>query len=235
MDFKIMNTVAAMPSRQTAYKLWIAEIVHADYMPGEGEWDPNYLDVKGLKVTRVNMLGVVTNIFSHPNNDYGSVLIEDGTEAIAIRTFKEDTKQLADYHIGDTIMVIGRPRQYQNEIYIIPEILKKVDNPAWLKLRKVELAQTRGTITIQQPQKKIIHEEREQREEHIALDAQKSGTETTRQKILNTLEKQGDAGMDIDVLIQQVSADEGEAEKMIEDLIKEGEIYMARPGVLKII
>lgn len=225
-----------MPSRQTAYKLWIAEIVHADYMPGEGEWDPNYLDVKGLKVTRVNMLGVITNIFSHPSNDYGSILIEDGTATIAIRTFKEDTKLLGQYHIGDTLMVIGRPRQYQNEVYIIPEILKKIDNPAWLKLRKIELAQTRGTIAPQQPRKEIIiPEEREQREEHIATDAQKSGTETTRQKILNILEKQAEAGMDIDVLIQATGAEEGDAEKMIEDLIKEGEIYMARPGVLKII
>ena len=35
-------------------------------------------------------------------------------------------------------MIIGRPREYMNEKYIVTEILKKVDNPAWIELRKKE-------------------------------------------------------------------------------------------------
>ena len=79
-----------------------------------------------------------------------------------------------------------------------------------------------------------LENSREAREELIANNPS-PGNESARQKMLNTLEKQGELGMDIDVLIQQAGIEEDEAEKIIEELIKEGEIYMARPGVLKII
>lgn len=230
MDLEVIT----MQGRQTAYKLWIAEIVNADYIRETGEWDPNYLDVKGVKVARVNILGTITEFFSNLNGDYVTMTIEDGTTQIAVRAFKEDTRFLQGLVIGNSVLVIGRPRQYQNEIYIIPEIVKKLDNPAWIKVRKAELLATRGQIATKQqlPQQETS---RETREELIANHASSQGNESVRQKILNILEKQGEAGMDIDLLMQTAEAQEEEGEKIIEELIKEGEIYMSRPGVLKII
>ncbi len=230
MDLEVIT----MQGRQTAYKLWIAEIVDADYIREEGEWEPNYLDVKGIKVARVNILGTITEFFSNPNGDYVTMTIEDGSAQIAVRAFKEDTRFLQGLAIGNSVLVIGRPKQYQNEIYVIPEIVKKLENPSWIKVRKAELLETRGQIPIKQPV--LQHETpRETREEMIASHASLPGNEGVRQKMLNILEKQGESGMDIDLLMQTVEAQEEEGEKIIEELIKEGEIYMSRPGVLKII
>lgn len=225
-----------MQGRQNAYKLWIAEIISADYIREDGEWEPNYLDVKGVKVTRVNVIGTITEVFANATADYATITIEDGSAQIAIRAFKEDVKLVIGVNIGDSILIIGRPKQYQNEIYLVPEIVKKLDNPAWMKVRKAELLQTRGNI--QQKSLLIVPPEasdREAREELIATNTPLRGDEGTRQKLLNILEKQGELGMDIDVLIKDSETEEGEAEKIIEELIKEGEIYMSRPGVLKII
>ncbi len=226
-----------MQGRQTAYKLWIAEIVDADYIREEGEWEPNYLDVKGVKVARVNILGTITEVFTNATVDYATITIEDGSAQIAIRAFKEDVKVVAGLNIGDSILVIGRPKQYQNEIYLVPEIVKKLGNAAWMKVRKAELVQMRGNVLPKKQIPQIIVEpnNRETREELIATHAPLSGNEIARQKILNVLESQGELGMDIDMLIQTSETEEEAAEKIIEELIKEGEIYMSRPGVLKII
>lgn len=224
-----------MQGRQTAHKLWIAEIIDADYTREEGEWEPNYLDIKGIKVARVNVLGTITEVFVNSLGDYAAVTIEDGSASVAIRVFKGDIRLVTGLAIGDSILVIGRPKQYQNEIYIVPEIVRKLDNPAWIKVRKAELIQTRGIIQQKvqpAPQEAGV---REVREELIANNKSLVGNEGVRQKMLNLLEKQGELGMDIDMLIQATETEEEEAEKIIEELIKEGEIYMSRPGVLKII
>lgn len=224
-----------MQGRQTAYKLWIAEIIDADYIREEGEWESNYLDVRGIKVARVNILGTITEVFTNPAGDYTTVTIEDGSASIAIRAFKENVRLVTGLNIGDSLLVVGRPKQYQNEIYIVPEIMRKLDNPAWMKVRKAELELTRGTV--QQKTQPMPQEasDREAREELIATNTPLQGDEGTRQKMLNLLEKQGELGMDIDMLIQATQTEEGEAEKIIEELIKEGEIYLSRPGVLKIV
>ena len=104
-----------------------------------------------------------------------------------------------------------------------------------MKIRKIELTQSRGIIDKKQP---TTHQEitpRETREELIANTSPLQGNEGIRQKILNLLEKQGELGMDIDMLIQSAALEEETAEKIIEELIKEGEVYMSRPGVIKII
>ncbi|HLC72712.1 MAG TPA: hypothetical protein VJH37_03960 [Candidatus Nanoarchaeia archaeon] len=225
-----------MQNRQTAYKLWIAEIVNADYIRNAGEWEPNYLDIKGIRVARVNILGIITDVFTNLSKDYGTITLEDGSASIAVRAFKEDIRLFVGCNIGDAVLIIGRPKQYQNEIYLIPEIVKKVENSAWMKVRKAELVQTRGDPQPKQAHLlKIESETKEAREELIATNGAAQGNEGSRQKILNLLEKQGEQGMDIDVLIQAADTEEEVAEKIIEELIKEGEIYMSRPGVLKII
>lgn len=224
-----------MQGRQTAYKLWIAEIVNADYIREEGEWEPNYLNVKGIKVARVNIVGTITEVFTNITEDYATISLEDGTANIAVRAFKEDVKLVVGLKIGDSLLVIGRPKQYQNEVYLVPEIVKKIENPAWMKVRKLELMQTRGNIEKKQPAIQIEATDREMREELIATAIPLQGNEGVRQKILNMLEKQGELGTDIDMLIQAEGLEEEIAEKIIEELIKEGEVYMSRPGVLKII
>ena len=105
-----------MQSRQTAYKFWIAEIVDADYIRDEGEWQPNYLDIKGIKAARVNIVGTITEVFTNSTEDYATITLEDGTAKIAVRAFKEDVRLVTGLKIGDSLLVIGRPKQYQNDI-----------------------------------------------------------------------------------------------------------------------
>ena len=106
--------------RHTAYKVRIKDIIDSKYIKGEGEWSPNYLEVGILEVSRVNLMGVLVS--NQTEQNYHNMLIDDGTGRITVRSF-EDIKN--DVNVGDIVLVIGRPREYGNERYIVPEIIKK--------------------------------------------------------------------------------------------------------------
>ena len=63
--------------RETAYKIRIKTILEHAYVKQEG-WDPNYIDLNGHKVSRVNVIGTIT---SKENNSY---LLDDGTASITL-------------------------------------------------------------------------------------------------------------------------------------------------------
>ena len=126
-----------MQQRQVAVKLRIVDVLGGQYIKEEG-WTPNYvLTADGRKASRVNLLGTV---ISAPITDmnYRSVTIDDGSRNISVRSFDE-ADPFQGLNIGDIVFIIGRPRQYGAEIYIMPEIIKKVENKAWIEVRKMEL------------------------------------------------------------------------------------------------
>ena len=119
--------------RQTAFILSIEDINKGKFVKEED--NPSYIITKdNLKVSKVNVMGIITNI----NSDiptYERITIDDGDE-IDVIAFDKDLIQ--DAEIGDTVNIIGRLREYNDEKYIIPIIIKKI-NPVWLKYRKKEL------------------------------------------------------------------------------------------------
>ena len=58
-------------------------------------------------------------------------------------------------------------------------------------------------------------------------------TQTVRQKLLNYIAMQEET--DYEKVINESGVNKDEAVKIIEELIKEGEIYKSRPGYLKIV
>ena len=122
--------------RQIAYKTRISEIISGTYIKEEG-WTPNYIKTPdGRQLSRINILGTVLAVEEDVN--FQSATIDDGSGKITIRTF-EKTGLLNNLDIGDIVLVIGRPREYSSERYILIEIIRKIKNPAWLKLRSIEL------------------------------------------------------------------------------------------------
>ncbi|MBN2458324.1 hypothetical protein JXB31_04305 [Candidatus Woesearchaeota archaeon] len=130
---------AKVPARQVAVKSWISDIINGRYVKEEGDWNPNYvITQRKIRVSRTNILGVMV---SEPAVDPGhySFVIDDGSSKITVRSF--DDKPPKDIAIGDVIKIIGRPREFGSEIYIMPEIIKKIDNNKykWLEHWKLEL------------------------------------------------------------------------------------------------
>jgi len=208
--------------RQTAFKCTVKQITNGKYIVQQG-WEPNYIILNDLKISRINLIGVIVE------KESSVLTLEDGTGKIEIRLFQEPQKA-EHLNVGDIVLVIGRPREYQNKRYIVPEILRRIEDKKWVKHRKKELE-------LLYPQKEEEKEEQIieeiQEEPEIEEEVQKRGTNYS-QIILESIKKL-DKGEGADT--QKVIKDCGleDAETFIETLLNEGEIFEIRAGKLKIL
>ena len=205
--------------RQTAYKVRIGDILRGEYYKNLGEWDPNYVLINNKKVSRVNLIATVVDKSLDENS--GTVEVDDGSGSIRLRFWGEDIKILDKIIIGDLILIIGKVKKYNEEIYLTPEIARKLSDISWAKLRKIELEKEYGKLTVK---KEAIIEKK---------DILEKGSESIRQKLLSLINKVEEANFE--EVISESGLSEAEAKKIINDLLKEGEIYQSRPGFLKAI
>ena len=196
--------------RQTAYKLSIKQIHSANYTHMQG-WEPNYLSLENAKVSRVNVIAIVISI------DNNTLKIDDGTESIELRAFQETTG-LSKVKVGDLVLVIARPREYSGQKYLVPEIIKVLDNKKWLEYRKKEV--------LSQKLKPIV--------ETTSIDEVPMQEENNLSSIINKIKDldKGD-GAQIEEVISNLNM--VNVEKSIETLLNEGEIFEIRPGRLKVL
>ena len=104
-------------ARQTAFKVWISDLSSNHLTKQDGEWAPSYILIKDKKVSRVNLIASVVMKYENDEKTYSNVVLDDGSAQIRVKTWREDTRLLEGFEIGNTILVIGRPREYNSEIY----------------------------------------------------------------------------------------------------------------------
>jgi len=110
--------------RQTAKMTDTDELNKGKYFQREG-FEPNFLlTVDGRRLSRARLVGTVVDSFINDDETYGSLTIDDGNDTTQIKFFNE-LDQLKDYEVGDIIEAVGKVREYQGEIYMNAEILKK--------------------------------------------------------------------------------------------------------------
>lgn len=211
--------------RQTAYKVWIADLISGEYVRQAGEWEPNYVKVKNLQVSRVNLVASVIDKYVSDNGEYAYVEVDDSTGVIRVKAWKEDVKLLEDINVGNMILVIGRTREVNSEICVLAEIVKKIENMEWADVRKKELKKIYGDVS----RVEVLVADKKQSVEEEIVDS----TITDRQKVLSIIEKKDE--IEFDALIEQSKLNKEELDKIIKELLKEGEIYQPRAGILKIV
>jgi RPA family protein len=221
------------PVRQVAYKVWISDIVNNEFIKEEGEWEPNYLTIQDKKVSRVNIIANVITNYKNDEGDYVSVTIDDGSNSIQVKAWKEDISILTGLEIGETILLIARVREYNNEKYLTPEIVKKLDKPEWLVYRKKELEKVYGSLVVKtEPIKEELNEGAPVEEEVVSS----SNEDGNRQKILNIIETLAtEEGADKLDIIKDSELNDQTAEGIIQSLLMEGEIFELKPGKIKIL
>lgn len=202
--------------RQTAYKITIQQILEGKYIQRQG-WEPNYIESNNLQISRINLLAVLVE--KQGNN----LTVDDGTAKISLMLFTEQQKA-DNISVGDILLIVGRPREYNEKRYIVPEIIKKIQNKAWIKYRKKEL-EIQDLKVPKRAEEKKIPETKE-----IPLEK----PDNFILKILDAIRAvdKGD-GADTDKVIKECKVKD--AEKHITTLLNEGEIFEIRPGKLKIL
>ena len=199
--------------RQIACKVKIDKINKGKYVQEEG-WNPNYIEtVAGEKISRVNLVGVVVGVDS--GEGFNSIIIDDGSGSISVRDFES---KLSNINVGDSILIIGRPREYGSERYVASEIVKKVDNK-WLRVRNLELKNS------------VVTEKKAPIEETIVKEESVLDEMPISEKIIDYIRKndQGE-GIDFEEVVSKFND-----ESSIKSLLNEGELFELKPGRLKVL
>ncbi len=212
--------------RQIAYKIKINDILRGEYVKEEEEWMPNYIKIDNKKVSRVNLIAVVVSKRNLENSNHYELITDDGSGKILVRSFEENNN-FEGIGVGDPVLIIGRPREYLNERYIVSEILKKIDNQLWIELRKLEIENKKEEITINE----IDEEEREKRNNQELNANLERDINIKIFELIKEMDK-GD-GADIEDVITKANIER--IEEIIEGLLKEGDIFEINRGKLKVL
>lgn len=169
-----------------------------------------YLEINEKRVSRVNIIAnIVDKYIQEGEKKYGSLAIDDGTGQIRAKLFADDVDKLNEFEQGDTVMIIGLLRNWNNEVYITPEIIKKKD-PRFLLIRKLE-------IEAEQP--KVFNKEK-----IIEL----------KDKITNMVKMEdASGGADIEKIIMELKESPDLISQEIKRMLEDGIIYEPRPGKLR--
>lgn len=150
--------------------------------------------------------------------NYTSSIIDDGTGRILLRSF-ENTSLFSKVDVGDPVLVIGRIREFNNEKYIIPEILKKISNAAWINTRKLELSKS-----------SIINENIEPTGER---QNEEISSNISEQIYLLIKDLDNGDGVAVEDILKNF--DNHEAENIITKLLESGNLFEIKPGKLKVL
>lgn len=206
--------------RQTAYKIRIRDILNSKYIKTEG-FDPNYLEVNGKEISRINVIGVIVQ--KSVINDYKILTIDDGTGRISARVF-ENNMLLDGVDVGDIVLIIGRPREFSSEKYLLIEIIKNV-NPAWAKVRNLELSKN-----LKADNNFSGGDDNFQNKDSTKEDTVDLSPNNKIFKLIKELDKGN--GVSIDEISSEGVED---IDKIINMLLKEGDIFEIKPGKLKVL
>ncbi len=132
--------------RQTAYKISIGMILSSmEAIHFDENQRFKFVELNGRDIYRINLVANVIDKFESNQKPYVSLTLDDGTGNIRVKAFADGTKILQGLQLGDTILLIGVLRFYNDELYVMPEIIKSIE-PTWLVARKFELEDEYGQM-----------------------------------------------------------------------------------------
>ena len=226
--------------RTTAIKCSVKELLDGSFIKQEG-WQSSYIQTSQGKIYRINLVATVVG-----KDTETAIRVDDGTGTINLRSFSGPL----ECNIGDIVSIICWPRLFEDQLYLVPEILKPTTKD-WFQLRKKELQLLYGQIEENQhpniekenqktPPKEITT--KEIKKEEVKEDpAQKEDALLEEEVIENygdkliTLIKELDDGKGADIESVIEKAQMKNVEKLLENMLLEGEIFELRPGKVKVL
>ena len=197
--------------RYVAYKIYPEEFL-------KNEVVENSLIIEGRKVRRVRILGKVENI------NVGEIL-SFYVDGVNVKYFEDKPVYIKE---GDIVDVIGRPRTFNGDKYLMAEIIK-VRDEKWIKLRDLEIKKTRKYLL---ENAELADDEDKEEEFEEDIEIENLDSEVIKEKILSLIEKFGE--ITFEELSGMVKLSEEDLEKYLSELIESGEILEPIPGVYKI-
>jgi len=193
--------------RATAYKLKIGDVFNGKkILDGERF---NFLELGDRKISRVNIIANVVEKYSSGEKQYVSLTIDDASGQIRIKIFGNDVQKFQEINQGDTVLIVGMLRNYNDELYITPEIIRKQD-PRYLLVRKLEF-------------EKFAPKEVDNKERLALAD-----------RIVNMVKEAEPEGIGQDKIVEDIKdSDASLINQEVKKALEQGIIYEPRPGMLR--
>ena len=207
--------------REAARKSSISEILSGSFVESvEGQ----ALSINGTPIKKVNILATVVDKSQEQSGAYRSMVIDDGTGQIQLRFFdSEGGDGFEKQEIGNLSLTIGKPRNYGNQTYITPEIIRKISDVKWAEVRRLELK------AMNRPGSKPIAEKNAD-----AGYPEKDIASKEKMQIYAMI-KQLDKGNGADLSEVTTSSKSPNAEATIREMLKSGDLFEFLPGKLKVL
>jgi RPA family protein/predicted transcriptional regulator len=239
--------------RLTAIKTKIKPITAGKYVSQPG-FEPNYvLTSLGIRVSRVRILATVVDKFVSETKKFSSITLDDGSDTIRAKAW--NSLILDELQIGDTIDITGKVREYQGEVFIAPELIRKVENPNWEILRELEIKrqeetfnQKRNFVLEYQKQTSDLAELKRMMKERFGINEddvesivnsqdmsdEEKPEENNKELILElivSLDK--GQGAEYSEIMEKAGLQEDVLDNVINNLLEEGTCFEPRPGKIK--
>lgn len=237
-----------MVERLPAKKVRITDLTNGKYFYGsKEEMKPSYVITPyGEKISRVNLVGTVIEKFVSEDGNYSSVTIDDGTEAIRVKSFEEFPFE--KIQLGDLVRAVGKLREYNGELYVSHEIMEKVKDSNLELLSKVEI------LNNLIKQKKIVDDIKALSNQVDETELQSYAKETysvdeetlsviieSKKKeidykpaVLDVIEKLDEGnGVEVKKLFDVLNLPEHVVERTLGELINDGSLYEPTIGFLR--
>ena len=212
--------------RHIAYKFRIGDILSGNPVVNNERF--SFLDLDDKKVVRVNVVGSIVDKYEKEGEkNYAFLTLDDGSGQIKLKSFGDEIEKVKNISHGQTIIIIGSLRYFNNEIYISPEIVKEQD-PKYLVLRKTELEKQKSG---QGEESSVLSETKISNEnETKTLSTEKNLKDKIIELIKNS---ESDGGIDTEKLISILNESQEIINKEVQSLLEEGIIFEPRPGKIR--
>jgi len=238
--------------RSTAYKLKIEDLVRGQYVRSPEGTEPSYLLTPwGQHIPRARVLGTVVDKFVRDDQGYATLRLDDGSETISLRTWREGVPELAGFKMGDLIDVVGRVREFEGEVYIVPDFIFRVEDPNWELVRELEILRERKRALAQglrpQPKREAKLEPRQLQIELSPVSSEVEPTietieeieapplpevpDETKKRVILAIEKldKGEGAAPTDIAAE-LDIHRADVEDALRVLLVESEIFEPRAG-----
>ncbi|VVB78584.1 OB-fold nucleic acid binding domain protein [uncultured archaeon] len=199
--------------RETAHKLRISDLLRGNQIFEETEGPNKKLKFVELGDKRIVRINIIANVIDKYESDgerrFASITLDDGSGQIRARVFGDDLNKFTELSHGDTLMMIGVLRFFNNELYVLPELIKKQD-PRYLLVRKLEIEKSYPSNNPQMKKQEI---------------------KVLRDEVITMIrEAETREGIDKEEMIMKIKAQPELISQEIQKLLEEGIVYEPRPG-----
>ncbi|MDP3987238.1 MAG: OB-fold nucleic acid binding domain-containing protein [Nanoarchaeota archaeon] len=202
--------------RNIAYKLRIGTLLMGKPVNQsvDGTERFAFLELGDKRVVRVNVVGNIVDKYENEGErKYVFLTLDDGSGQIKLKVFGDDSDKFKGVVQGQTVVVIGNLRNWNDETYIAPEIIKESD-PRYLLLRKLETEKDNSKFA-----------PRADKEQVLAI----------KDKILDLIKNsEEEGGIEINEIIKKFSdAPPSLVNQEIQKFLEEGIAFEPRPGKVR--